>query len=279
MVGREGMFKFALVNAAGDETFWSNDGTSSAGGEPSKAVALTVKRGLYSVLLGDATLANMTAMPASVFADRDEVFIRVWFDDGVNGSQQLSPDQRIAAVGYAIMASSVADGAITSTKLADGAVTSEKLADGAVGASQLADGAAAANIAAAGKGLVLSTEKEDPNLIAAGLVNVGDVVLRPDTWSVISTDGDYTIGARAFGGNVENPAGVWTGDRLIIWSGRRAGAYVQTGAGYDPVSDTWDPITSVGAPTGRIEHTAVWTGNEMIVWGGSGEGFVSLRGS
>lgn len=34
----EGQFKFALVNEAGDETYWSNDGTSAAGVEPAASV-------------------------------------------------------------------------------------------------------------------------------------------------------------------------------------------------------------------------------------------------
>jgi hypothetical protein len=29
------------------------------------------------------------------------------------------------------------------------------------------------------------------------------------------------------------------------------------------------PMTTSGAPTARIVHTAVWTGREMIVWGGN----------
>src|SRR6267378_5062559 len=63
-----GQFKFALVNAAGTTTYWSNDGTSAAGSQPTNAVSLTVSKGLYSVLLGDTTIANMTvAIPASVF--------------------------------------------------------------------------------------------------------------------------------------------------------------------------------------------------------------------
>src|SRR5205807_9056656 len=61
-----GSFKFALVNAAGTTTYWSNDGTSSAGSEPTAAVSLTVTNGLYSVLLGDIGLTNMTAIPTSV---------------------------------------------------------------------------------------------------------------------------------------------------------------------------------------------------------------------
>ena len=54
-----GQFKFALVNADGSVTYWSNDGTSSAGSPPTLAVTLPVTKGLYAVLLGDTTLANM----------------------------------------------------------------------------------------------------------------------------------------------------------------------------------------------------------------------------
>ena len=110
-----GEFKFALVNGDGSASYWSNDGTSTDGSEPTAAVSLPVTKGLYSVLLG----ANMTAIPNSVFANSD-VRLRVWFNDGTNGSQLLTPDQRIAAVGYAMVASTVADGAITSDKLASG---------------------------------------------------------------------------------------------------------------------------------------------------------------
>ena len=97
-----GLFKFALVDSSGSISDWSNDGTSTGGSEPTAAVSLTVTKGLYSVLLGDGTLANMTAIPSSVFANSD-VRLRVWFNDGSNGSQLLTPDQRIAAVGYAML--------------------------------------------------------------------------------------------------------------------------------------------------------------------------------
>lgn len=123
-----GGFKFALVNGDGTQTYWSNDGTSNGGSEPTAAVTLPVTKGLYSVLLGDTSLgANMTAIPSTVFANPD-VRLRVWFNDGTNGSQLLTPDQRIAAVGYAIMAGDVADGAITTAKIAAGAVGTSQLA-------------------------------------------------------------------------------------------------------------------------------------------------------
>jgi hypothetical protein len=124
-----GQFKFALVNTDGSTTYWSNDGSSTAGSEPTAAVTLTVTKGLYSVQLGDTTLTNMTAVPASVFTNPD-VRLRVWFNDGTNGSQLLTPDQRIAAVGYAIVAGSVPDGSITSSKIASGAIGTIHLGTG-----------------------------------------------------------------------------------------------------------------------------------------------------
>lgn len=101
-----GQFKFALTDASASTTYWSNDGTSTAGGEPAAAVSLAVSRGLYAVLLGDTTLANMTAVPATVF-ENDAVLLRVWFNDGAHGFQRLAPDQRLAAVGYALVAEKV----------------------------------------------------------------------------------------------------------------------------------------------------------------------------
>ena len=85
-------------------TYWSNDGSSVAGSQTVSAVSLPVTKGLYSVLLGDTTVSNMTAsIPASVFANAN-VNLRVWFNDGVNGFQQLTPDQRLAAAGYSLQA-------------------------------------------------------------------------------------------------------------------------------------------------------------------------------
>ncbi|MEY2509694.1 MAG: trimeric autotransporter adhesin [Verrucomicrobiota bacterium] len=94
-----GSFKFVLTNAAGNITYWSNDGTGSGGAEPTNAVSLTVAKGLYSVLLGDTSIGNMSAIPLSVFTNPD-LRLRVWFNDGTNGSQQLSPDQRLAPTSY-----------------------------------------------------------------------------------------------------------------------------------------------------------------------------------
>ena len=98
-------FKFALVNAAGSSNYWSNDGTVT--GQPVAVVPITVTNGLYSVSLGDTALAGMIVpVAATVFANSN-VWLRVWFNDTTTGFQQLVPDQRIAAVGYAFVAASV----------------------------------------------------------------------------------------------------------------------------------------------------------------------------
>jgi hypothetical protein len=104
-----GYFKFAVVDAAGSTSYWSNDGTSTAGGEPTSSVGLTVSTGLFNVLLGDTALSGMTqALTADVFDGVDR-WMRVWFSSDNSVFQLLSPDQHIAAVPYALQAQSAAD--------------------------------------------------------------------------------------------------------------------------------------------------------------------------
>jgi N-acetylneuraminic acid mutarotase len=66
---------------------------------------------------------------------------------------------------------------------------------------------------------------------------------------------------------------VWTGSRMIVWGGvaftpEGSYFYSATGGAYDPATDTWTPVSTLSAPSGRTGHTAVWTGSRMIVWGG-----------
>ena len=65
---------------------------------------------------------------------------------------------------------------------------------------------------------------------------------------------------------------VWTGSEMIVWGGTDGTGinYLNTGAKYDPLTNTWLATTTSNAPTGRVGHTAVWSGFEMIVWGGGG---------
>jgi photosystem II stability/assembly factor-like uncharacterized protein len=103
-----GQFKFAMVNSAGSVTFWSNDGTSSAGGPPATAVALAVTNGLFNVLLGDTAIPHMSLpIPANIFTNAD-LRLRIWFSESATGFQQLAPDQRLGSVGSALQAANAA---------------------------------------------------------------------------------------------------------------------------------------------------------------------------
>jgi len=55
---------------------------------------------------------------------------------------------------------------------------------------------------------------------------------------------------------------------MIVFGGYNL-AYQNTGARYNPTTNTWTAITTSGAPSARHYHTAVWSGTEMIIWGGS----------
>jgi hypothetical protein len=131
-----GQFKFALVNSNGTDTFWSNDGTSTSGSQPSQAVSNLVSQGLFSIPLGDSSLAKMTPIDWSVFTNSD-VRLRIWFSDGTNQSVLLTPDQRLTSVGFAMMAANLPAGAVTSALLASNAVTSQSIANGAITSAQL----------------------------------------------------------------------------------------------------------------------------------------------
>jgi hypothetical protein len=53
----------------------------------------------------------------------------------------------------------------------------------------------------------------------------------------------------------------------LAWA-YRGPANLDTGARYNPTTDSWTPTTLVGVPEARSSHTLVWTGREMIAWGG-----------
>ncbi len=66
-------------------------------------------------------------------------------------------------------------------------------------------------------------------------------------------------------------AAVWTGAEMVVWGGTNPQPpdYLNTGGRYDPVADSWQPTSVVGAPTARQGLWTVWTGNEMITPGGT----------
>jgi N-acetylneuraminic acid mutarotase len=92
--------------------------------------------------------------------------------------------------------------------------------------------------------------------------------LATDTWTDMSTVNAPTTRRYA--------SAVWTGDEMIVWGGAEFPqcsscnypTALNTGARYNPTTNTWTPISTNGAPSGRAGHVAVWTGSRMIIWGG-----------
>jgi len=117
-----GSFKFALVSGQGTATIshWSNDGSSTAGSEPDANVSVQVSGGLYSILLGNASIPGMSSLDPAIFSSHSNLQLRVWFSDGANGFQQLTPDRTFASVPYALNAGSVnlGSGSISRSMLA-----------------------------------------------------------------------------------------------------------------------------------------------------------------
>jgi hypothetical protein len=98
-----GYFKFAVVNLA-NQNEWTNDGTNLGTVlSPTNGVALDVVDGLFSVLLGNVTLPNMTVLSADVFSAPGRR-LRVWFDEDGAGAFTDLGTTRIAAVPYAMNA-------------------------------------------------------------------------------------------------------------------------------------------------------------------------------
>lgn len=99
-----GGFKFGLVSGGATETLWLSSPDGNADGEPDQPISLPVIRGLFQIDLGETSVVNMAAIPASIFASKiaglvsQPLYLRVWFNDGVKGFQRLVPDQRLAAV-------------------------------------------------------------------------------------------------------------------------------------------------------------------------------------
>jgi hypothetical protein len=88
-----GAFKFAIMDQAGSKSYWSNDGSSVGGSEPIESVQLSVSKGLFAVRLGDVTLPGMDALALEQVLMQN-LMLRVWFNDGSKGWQQLVPDSK-----------------------------------------------------------------------------------------------------------------------------------------------------------------------------------------
>ena len=302
-----GQFKFALVNANGSVTYWSNDGSSTAGSQPTAAVTLTVANGLYAVLLGNTELTNMTAIAPAALEYAD-VRLRVWFNDGTKGFQQISPDQRLAAVPYSIksqkaLAADALNGLLSgdvtggqaTTTIADATVTG-KLLTGLASTTGIVLGTDTI-LSAMGKlkgNSALLAPLASPTFtgtvsgITAAMVGLGSVDNTSDASKPVSTAQQAALALKAplasptFTGTVRLPAGTTTAAPMIFTSGSKLTTPVAGALEFDG-SQLWVTTTSLGgrkalafadAPNGAIAvaQLVAAPSSPVIAWGNNSEG-------
>jgi hypothetical protein len=69
----------------------------------------------------------------------------------------------------------------------------------------------------------------------------------------------------------KNHKAVWTGTEMVIWGGRSGDSlhhYSNTGAKYNPVTNSWAPMPVPIAFQGREDFTMTKADNNIIIWGG-----------
>jgi hypothetical protein len=272
-----GQFKFALVNETASEIYWRNAPDANNDGQPDSAVSATVTRGLYSILLGNTTLPNMAALPPEAFAN-SSVFLRVWFSDGVAPFELITPDQRIAAVGYALVAGTVSDGAVTLQKLGtdardaiqsalDQATALDTRLDSAE--SQIATLSTQAGAFDTRIGALETTSATA--LVEIAALTAGGVL----TSNRVTTISNEVVAVNARIDALPAPQAAPPGLTAVSDSLTDSALLA---LGFVPFTSTtaapWVNGSVVNAPSARSGHAEIWTGSSWIIWGGNRGGGV-----
>ena len=87
-----------------------------------------------------------------------------------------------------------------------------------------------------------------PVLLPRGAILIAGVLLPVSAWA-------QETWTQTSGSNAPTPrwmhTAVWTGREMIIWGGQ-GGTYLNTGARYEPKTDSWNVTTTVAAPSPRL---------------------------
>lgn len=278
-----GHFKFALVDPDASTTYWRNAADADGNGEPDEAVVTTIRNGLYGIHLGDTNIARMGAIPASLFAGRiadleaRPLHLRVWFDDGSGTFERLTPDQRVAAVGFAMAASraavaqSVPDGSVTAAKLAPGAVTASSLVGAllpaqvpSLDASKIGSGVLDASRLPSD----LATKSTDlRNATNSLLAEIAALRNRIEALEVRVVELESGSGTGGGGGPTPAAPG-------IVRSSAKSDDTALSVAGYGRFAEfpapAWAPGSVADAPSARYGSVAAWVAGSgsWLVWGG-----------
>ena len=286
-------------------TFWSNDGTSVNGSEPTASVSVPVGGGVFTVILGDTTLANMASIDASIFV-QPKLQLRIWFNDGVNGFAALSPPQNLTPTPYAIsllgmLPASQVTGPLSSANLGgtySGAVgfnNSSNNFNGAFngnggGLSNLSANALvviATNVSIASWGLNQYGERNVPDglgdvlQVAAGYIH--SLALKPDgtvaAWGAGTTNDPASFENR--GQSVVPPglSGVVSVAASILHSLalRSDGTVVAWGSNEQGQTNVPPGLTGVAAISGGYYHNlALKRDGTVVAWGTNSNGQLDI---
>lgn len=244
-----GLFRFALIDPISGLNLWTNDGsTDGTANMPTNAVDIAVSGGAYSVRLGDATFTNMVPLASTVF-DTDNVRLRIWFDDGVNGVLQLAPDQPLTSAPYAFHAGAADTAASASTaSYADSAGTASEAVH-AITADVAIQSLDAGSGGVPPGGMILSPSNSPPT----GFTFTG---LRVDL-----PGGNWEGRAPIPVANADFALAVLNG-RIHITSGNNGNDHQI----YNPETNTWGTLTAI--PTARNGAGAAVVDGKLYVIGG-----------
>jgi len=99
----------------------------------------------------------------------------------------------------------------------------------------------------------------------AGTTTGGRYSPATDSWTPMSTIGAPSVRWKE--------AAVFASGRVVVWGGSNLLSpfnALNTGARYNPTTDTWQPTSLTDAPSARTPGAAVSTGAQMLIWGGDG---------
>jgi formylglycine-generating enzyme required for sulfatase activity len=249
-------------------SYWSNDGTSVNGSEPSAAVSVGVTDGLFAVVLGDTTLPNMTAIDASLFA-QPNLQLRIWFNDGAHGFAALNPVQNLTPTPYASYSAN-AGSALTATTAASANSVSAANIVGIIPATQLpanviTNGASGVNITGTFNGS------------GSGLTNVTAATLAIPPGMALIPAGSFTMGDNLDGESDATPISVGVSafyldvnlvsysqwQSVYYWATNHGYGFVNAGAGKaanNPVQtvDWYDTVKWCNARSQQAGKTPVY---------------------
>ena len=281
-----GQFKFVLLSSP-SETAWSHDLTSENGAEPATSLALGLQQGVYSIALGDPLVTGMSAIPVDVFG-HESLALRVWFDDGTNGFQLLTPDRAIGSVAFAVRAESAAmadraaladavdaeniSGVLPVSKVPN--LDAAKVTTGTfdvlriptLDAGQTMTGVFdAARIPDLDAGKIATGTLEDERLSAA-IARTSDVTSMISALSLQLATLEERVDAVDLA--ALTTVSTESEDAMLV------------GLGYESFytipAPGWTEASATLQPGPRSQHTLLWTGSRLLVWGGSADDNVFL---